>query len=422
MGMAASQARYLGLTARKTNVEYEGQQINQARTALANQSADTFNQLLGLSVPVAPDKNKFITLQYSYTDGTTGETISNMTELNNDPDGYNYLVTHYHFANLFKGVESRRTNPQVSMNSPVKSNVDLATTPVTQVGTDYYKDGQIYDLYDSTDLDQAAAWKQLKEKYGLGNVTDADVFVMTDPTDGLLHFATRPDLAASAGLSTGTMPEYYVDPNSPSYVGNNQVFAYDSTDKDLKAAYEQIIADFPNSTFANSTPDQIYYWKDAVTGKTQLACHADLKASGESAVDPTYPTENQTVKLLQYNAQDVKTKIEQRQKAFVEFDGSGRAQSIRYEDSSIVHSLSTEQITDDDAYENAMNQYNYDVRVYEKTIEDINAKTKRIQEQDRTLELRLRQLDTEQDALQTEMEAVKKVIEKNIESTFKTFE
>ena len=28
MGMAASQARYLGLTARKTNVEYEGQQIH----------------------------------------------------------------------------------------------------------------------------------------------------------------------------------------------------------------------------------------------------------------------------------------------------------------------------------------------------------------------------------------------------------
>ena len=46
MGMAASQARYLGLSARKTNVEYEGQQVNQARTALANQSANLFNQLL----------------------------------------------------------------------------------------------------------------------------------------------------------------------------------------------------------------------------------------------------------------------------------------------------------------------------------------------------------------------------------------
>ena len=36
MGMAASQARYLALTARKTNTEWEGQQINQARTALAH--------------------------------------------------------------------------------------------------------------------------------------------------------------------------------------------------------------------------------------------------------------------------------------------------------------------------------------------------------------------------------------------------
>ena len=36
MGMSASQARFLSLTARKTNVEYEGQQINQQRTTLSN--------------------------------------------------------------------------------------------------------------------------------------------------------------------------------------------------------------------------------------------------------------------------------------------------------------------------------------------------------------------------------------------------
>ena len=45
MGMAASQARFLGLTARKTNVEYEGQQINQQRTALSNQSASYYTNL-----------------------------------------------------------------------------------------------------------------------------------------------------------------------------------------------------------------------------------------------------------------------------------------------------------------------------------------------------------------------------------------
>ena len=59
MGMAASQARYLALTARKTNCEYEGQQINQARTALANQSSYYFNQMLEMQVPDCPDSTDY---------------------------------------------------------------------------------------------------------------------------------------------------------------------------------------------------------------------------------------------------------------------------------------------------------------------------------------------------------------------------
>ena len=41
---------------------------------------------------------------------------------------------------------------------------------------------------------------------------------------------------------------------------------------------------------------------------------------------------------------------------------------------------------------------------------------------DRTLELRLKQLDTEQEALQTELDSVKKVIDKNVDNIFKTFQ
>ena len=48
-------------------------------------------------------------------------------------------------------------------------------------------------------------------------------------------------------------------------------------------------------------------------------------------------------------------------------------------------------------------------------------KKKVIISEDKNLELRLKQLDTEQDAISTEMDAVQKVIEKNTESTFKTF-
>ena len=77
MGMAASQARYLSLSARKTNVEYEGQQINQQRLVLSNQSADLFNQMLTMSVPMPPSSSDFTKLQYSWTDGNTASVIDN---------------------------------------------------------------------------------------------------------------------------------------------------------------------------------------------------------------------------------------------------------------------------------------------------------------------------------------------------------
>ena len=73
------------------------------------------------------------------------------------------------------------------------------------------------------------------------------------------------------------------------------------------------------------------------------------------------------------------------------------------------------------AYEDAMNKYYYENAQYDKTVQDINAKTSLIQQQDRTLELRLKQLDTEQNALKTEMEAVKKVVEDNIKNSFDAF-
>ena len=87
MGMAASQARYLGLTARKTNVEYEGQQINQARTALANQSANLFNRLLGLAVPTAPKTTDYTKQQYSFSDGYNDYEIDNLENVDKEFNG-----------------------------------------------------------------------------------------------------------------------------------------------------------------------------------------------------------------------------------------------------------------------------------------------------------------------------------------------
>lgn len=331
MGMAASQARYLGLTARKTNVEYEGQQVNQARTALANQSANLFNQLLTLEVPTPPSTTAFTKVQYSYQDGTNAETIENMVQIS-DPI-YNYNITHFHYSEVYRGQKNLLSNPQV---------------------------------------------------------------------------ATRTDMLGKKW---------------PTYVGNSELYPYPPTDPDpdLTSAYEQICKDWPEDFASKVSADNpVYYWYFG--DKTYFALYDDLIASANSAKDPTKPTEDQTVKLPEFFAQNNKEKIERTEKGVVDIEGDGRAISVRYEDSSVVFSLETETVTDENAYRDAMNKYTYDMATYEKQIQDINAKTEAIQAEDRTLELRLRQLDTEQDALQTEMEAVKKVIEKNIESTFKTFE
>ena len=80
-----------------------------------------------------------------------------------------------------------------------------------------------------------------------------------------------------------------------------------------------------------------------------------------------------------------------------------------------------ETITDDVAYQDAMNQYYYENAKYDKTIQDINARTSIIQREDQQLELRLKQLDTEHNALSNEIDAVQKVVKDNVEKSFKTF-
>ena len=85
------------------------------------------------------------------------------------------------------------------------------------------------------------------------------------------------------------------------------------------------------------------------------------------------------------------------------------------------YDLITTTESDDAAYNDAMNQYFYDKAVYDQMVQEINSKIEIIQVQDKNLELKLKQLDTEENAIQTEIDAVKKVISKNVESSFKTF-
>ena len=126
-------------------------------------------------------------------------------------------------------------------------------------------------------------------------------------------------------------------------------------------------------------------------------------------------------KLPYYGTQDMEVKKEMSSRALIERDKSGRFTSVRFEDDSLVYPLTAETVTDDVGYEDAMNEATYEKALYDKKVQEINAQTSLIQIQDKDLELRLKQLDTEQNALSTEIDAVSKVVKDNVEKSFKTF-
>lgn len=545
MGMAASQARYLSLVARKTNTEYEGQQINQERTVLANRTADLFNQMLTMSVPTCPDSNDYTTLQYSWNDGYNDSVLSDYYQLGTADEDYNYVVTSYHYDNVYTGQRKLLNDPKIQATRDLEYVYDInskdnnktmkvkscqydivndvytltnekndirttlkrvddsgdtrleldaiygRTTVVSakdfaydEANDEYiYSSGQFDDqgdeikvTYKKVNKDNEEELAKLKATYGADydedktyyydeeygtyvigdeikelsqNSGKATEMKIRNEDDGSVYYTDGERFITAAELAAITKDDNEITlknatENMSFYnftaVGNctlKELTDKDYEDKDIKTELEQIMKDMkgPNgnatsaANFAACFDDAgnyiggIYSFK--LNGQTYYTTQADLEVSAASAYDDRAIADNgidsQLEKLPFYKAVYLKTKIEETSKALLETDGKGRFTSVRFEDDSTVYTLNTETITDEDAYKNAMNQYYYKQEQYDKAVRDINAKTELIQAQDRTLELRLKQLDTEQNALQTEMEAVKKVISKNVESSFKTF-
>ena len=285
MGLAASQARFLGLTARKSNTEYEGQQVNQQRTALANESASLYSQLTNLSVPTPPDINQYYSTEYTFTmDGTT-YTMTQLPKMNEDGT--------YSFVASYSGMNSK--------------------------------------------------YERVKDLEGI------DTSSIVNGTAGKVALSQVENLAKVVGDTQETHASRF------------------------------------------TSGSDIYYNVGGVDGQYYKYVSTPV-----------------------VNTKDF-------QGVAFEFDSTGNFSSLQLANSGDKIAVSTNNVANDDLYQQAMNQYNKDYNDYEKTMSQINAKTEVIQQQDKTLELRLNQLDTEQNAISTEMDAVQKVIDKNVESTFKTF-
>lgn len=336
MGMAASQARFLGLTARKTNVEYEGQQINQQRTALSNQSASYYTNLLGMNVPQPPSVQDYTKTIYSFTDGALNNQLTSLVAHTDGSYTVSYIRSYTDSEAIVSAVPSR-----VTKNADGTYNV--GATQLRELGVADDSDPYYASLSEDNKKALIADELAYKEKLNKSH--------------------------SQSGSDTWLVR----------YVKNESTGAYVPT----------------------------YYNKSVLDGATYDDTNTSVSYIGAYTKGASKVTE------------EIKGVT-----AFMEQDSTGRYVNITLEDGNgnlTTYALSTSTVTDDEAYNAAMNQYEYDKAEYDKDIQEINAKIEIIQLEDKDLEIRLKQLDTEQNAISNEIDAVTKVIEKNVESSFKTF-
>lgn len=360
MGMAASQARFLGLTARKNNVEFEGQQINQQRTTLSNQSANYYNNLLGMAVPVPPSVDDYTKTVYTFEDGAlTNQITAMMAQPNGD-----YTVSYL-----------RQWTDDFSVVS--------ATTSIVNANADRdeFKVG-------------ATTLRQMNKR------TEAQIQAMTKTQlDDL-----REDDDYLKDLSDDQLKNLLKEENEYIELLKNK-YGQDS---------EYMVRYIKNTTTGEYEPN--FYKKNDLTG-------ANYDDNGNSLSN---------INCYKVGSETKSEEVKALPGCKIEKDSSGRYinltipaynadGSIDANGNKITYALTTSTATDQAAYEDAMNQYEYEKYEYDQAIQEINAKIEIVQAQDKNLELRLKQLDTEQSAISTEIDAVSQVIDKNVESSFKTF-
>ena len=251
MGLAASQARYLSLSARKTNVEYEGQQINQQRLALSNQSADLFNQMLTMSVPTPPSTTDFTKLQYSWNDGNITSVIDNFYQIGTPSEEYNYIVSSYHYENVYTGQRKYLNDPQVQATK-TNNFSDLTTKNFTVTTLAYNPDKDTYTLTLKNALDKefSAIYKpsdqntnkdvteQLDFMYASNRITaketDYTKFVYDEATDKITYNSAAytpvnmndADAVKKLKQSYGAL----YDPNKKYYINGTNYLCKDEID------------------------------------------------------------------------------------------------------------------------------------------------------------------------------------------------
>ena len=489
MGMSASQARLLSLQARQSNLEYQGQQINQERTILSQQCTALYNSLLAMTVPTPPSTQDYTTIEYSGTDGATTFSVGTVK-----PSGENYIVEIQQTA-TGAAITSNYGSSIVGNAGDVIKGEFVDTTTVQPTGfygtvEGEYQEGDIYingtSVTGAQLIEEGAdpaeymeltaegyanveAFDEAKTYYKKASKEEYDA---AEDKENYSHLRENTE-TVERKINAADLSNYYVSINGTvAQLSTNSMYVTDNGDgtyslKQVKDAQYFLASkdgtgtlDNPNAGATTIAGKVAYKFSDAVkefgdefdwegykqairntygsqdSSITEDNFYVFITTSDtgvrtvQFALDSDVTSPDKFTQTFSYTANGSYTTSEQVDQCKLQFDSQGRITKISIPtiDSTtgavIAYrdiELAATQVTDEAAYQDAYNQYEYDQYLYDKAQQEINAKTEIIQQEDRNLELKLQRLDNERTQITTEIEAVDKVINDNIESSYKTF-
>lgn len=448
MGMAASQARLLSITARLTNNENSGQSISYSKQRLADQTqqiTNEYNEALNttkLTVLTGFNGSDATYTDISYDTMTNKQMAANTKQYVVTDTKGRILVTE-DIANAYKQSAGNYNQflAKLGYSQSDMTVQNIASLSATDKQDAAQKIHEAWDKYfasvgiECSDDEHKGIYDDGTYRFKWNNVLDTNDKGEYLDKDGKVITADEAKTKGYSSVGSG-YASWAVLGDDGKPTGEYNPINYEGTTDESRELYDYAMAitEAFMRTDESLTADQKNNNQSFDPRSYQLALDAGNKAdlnyyknifskmqsSGYFTYTNTPATANDDPEHYKYASVGTGTAGNVQKSPLKDntvFEAALRDGSLRLEYySTTSKSFKTTTISEDNCIQEVS-----DERAIARAESKYNQDMADLENQDKKLDLELKKLDTEHSALQTEYDSVKNVVDKNVESSFKTF-
>ena len=442
MGMAASQARLLSITARLTNNENSGQSISYSKQRLADQTqqiTNEYNEALNttkLTVLTGFNGSDATYTDISYDTMTNKQMANTKQYVVTDTKG-RILVTE-DIANAYKQSEGNYNQflAKLGYSQSDMTVQNIASLSATDKQDAAQKIHEAWDKYfasvgiECSDDEHKGIYDDGTYRFKWNNVLDTNDKGEYLDKDGKVITADEAKTKGYSSVGSG-YASWAVLGDDGKPTGEYNPINYEGTTDESRELYDYAMAitEAFMRTDESLTADQKNNNQSFDPGSYQLALDAGNKADLNYYKNIFSKMQSSGYFTYTNTPATAKDDPEHYKYASVGTGTAGNVQKSPLKDNTVFEaalrleyysttskSFKTTTISEDNCIQEVS-----DERAIARAESKYNQDMADLENQDKKLDLELKKLDTEHSALQTEYDSVKNVVDKNVESSFKTF-